>query len=528
MRTKNIFKTVALAMLMPAMLLTTACSNDDDLVNNEPTVNKGYALPVTVSATRQGDATTRATFDGSKLNFSAGDQLFVRGSHTSAGSFAGTLTWQSGGTFSGTINTENEYKGTADAFFADASSALAFLLPDGYETTGFLSINENSLSLNPTKAFVASGTAKATAVEQFSLEEATTYSSGFTLAPMCAILNFTITGLTTGVKDVALKANPPYPYDDYTVTGSVTPNASGVATFAIGVLGSSNIKDMENNLTVGSSNFTLPSSTTFTAGKIYNITRGTGATVDLSTINAAYTAQNGETLTGTLASEVQISIADGATVILNGVTISNGQIICSGNANIILMGANTVTAPNDKAAIKICEDQNTTLTITGSGSLTAQGGGGSAGIGTNFSNSSAVTGGKIVINGGTVIATGGYDGAGIGTGMAYQSSNTCGDITINGGTVTATGGKDGAAIGTGLAGQSSNTCGNITIGAGVTSVTATKGNNSPNSIGKGRIAYGTQTCGTITIGGTVYWDGSAYQNGGDTYLVNNITYPTAP
>ena len=77
-------------------------------------------------------------------------------------------------------------------------------------------------------------------------------------------------------------------------------------------------------------------------------------------------------------------------------------------------------------------------------------------------------------------------------------------------------------------GSASNRCGNITIGTGVISVTATKGSNSPNSIGKGNAQGGTQTCGTITIGGTIYWDGSAYQNGGDTYLVNNITYPTAP
>ena len=43
-------------------------------------------------------------------------------------------------------------------------------------------------------------------------------------------------------------------------------------------------------------------------------------TTDLSTIQAAYTAQDGETLTGTLGSNVQISIADGAIVTLSGVT----------------------------------------------------------------------------------------------------------------------------------------------------------------------------------------------------------------
>ena len=223
------------------------------------------------------------------------------------------------------------------------------------------------------------------------------------------------------------------------------------------------------------------------------------------------------------------TIPDGKTVVLSGVTISNGQITCSGNANIILLGSNSVTAGSSYAAIKI-GGSGTTLTITGSGSLTAQGGSGGAGIGTDRVTSGTLSGGNIVINGGMVTATGGTTGAGIGTGQARGSSITCGDITINGGTVTATGGATGAGIGTGRSQSSgSNTCGAITIGTGVISVTATKGDSSPNSIGKGSAADGcTQACGTITIGGTIYWDGSAYQNDGETYLGSDITYPTAP
>ena len=75
---------LAFAMLMPTMLLTTACSNDDDIVNNnESTFKKGYALPITLDVTREGDATTRATYDEGtkKLSFSTGDKLFVKG-HT--------------------------------------------------------------------------------------------------------------------------------------------------------------------------------------------------------------------------------------------------------------------------------------------------------------------------------------------------------------------------------------------------------------------------------------------------------------
>ena len=213
-------------------------------------------------------------------------------------------------------------------------------------------------------------------------------------------------------------------------------------------------------------------------------------------------------------------IPDGKTVVLSGVTISSGSITCSGNANIILLGDNTVSAAQNQAAIKI-GGSGTTLTITGSGSLTAQGGQSAAGIGTDRNG----TGGNIVINGGTVTATGGKFGAGIGTGRAQSGSSTCGDITINGGTVTATGGSNGGAgIGTGLSITSGgrNTCGAITIGTGVTMVTATKGSGAPNSIGNGQADFGgTQTCGTITIGG----DATTYAAGVTT---SPFIYPTAP
>ena len=90
--------------------------------------------------------------------------------------------------------------------------------------------------------------------------------------------------------------------------------------------------------------------------------------------------------------------------------------------------------------------------------------------------------------------------------------------------MTAIGNNNGAGIGTGTASYGShNTCGNITITADVIKVTANKGSNSINSIGRGE-GSGDRICGTITIGGTVYWDGSNYLNGGDTYLCSNIIY----
>ncbi len=113
------------------------------------------------------------------------------------------------------------------------------------------------------------------------------------------------------------------------------------------------------------------------------------------------------------------TIPDGKTVVLSGVNISSGKITCSGNVTMILMGNNTVTGTNYNAAIKI-GGSGTTLTITGSGSLTAQGGKSAAGIGTDRNGS----GGNIVINGGTVTATGGDFGAGFGAGRALSAEST--------------------------------------------------------------------------------------------------------
>lgn len=272
MKTKNIFKTLALAMLMPAMMLTTACSNEDDLVNNtantENTINKGYALPVTVNVTRQGDeGTTRASYNEStrKLSFSEGDKLFVTGNHYDAGKFAGTLDYDAvSGKFSGTVTTQKEYTGTIDDLMA---SAYAVLLPAGYESYGFNSIVGNGYEATIrhyiNKAFALT---KAAAVEQFSVERASSYSSGFALAPMFALASFTISGLTANKKiDVSFVTKN---LDD--ISGNVTTSATGVATFAVCVSPGNKLEDC--TLTVDGNNIAMPTKTT-AAGKIYNISR---------------------------------------------------------------------------------------------------------------------------------------------------------------------------------------------------------------------------------------------------------------
>ncbi|MBP3251303.1 MAG: Ig-like domain-containing protein [Prevotella sp.] len=254
----------------------------------------------------------------------------------------------------------------------------------------------------------------------------------------------------------------------------------------------------------------------------------TGNTVDLSTIYSDYEAKDGEILTGKLGTNVKISVADGATVTFNGVTIDFpyawawgwAGITCSGDATIILSGTNTVEGMNaDHPGIHIAKGK--TLTIKGEGSLTVSGGNRAAGIGggakldcgnivieagtvnaSSYGGGAGIGGGdygscgNITITGGNITAKpGGGQGAGIGSG--YGAS--CGNINITGGIINATGGYRAAGIGGGWYGS----CGDITITDGVTSLTATTGENATNSIGAGNDG----SVGTITIGGTVYSDG---------------------
>ena len=274
MKTKNIFNRLALAMLMPTMLLTTACSNDDDVVNSnlaniETVANKGYALPVTVNVTR-GDGATRATYNEStrKLEFSADDKLFVNGYTSGAGQFAGTLTWQSGETFSGTIYTQNLYEGTIDALL---DGNYATLLPAGYESYDYLEImDEGYEALLGESANNSFATSKKLAVEQLSFEHGEyTSGTGFVLKPQNAILNFTVTGFVPNTKVTAsLSDGSPL----FNIEGDVTTDGSGNATFAMGLEGSSDLNEF--SLTVAGNAITLVSSSkVLEAGKIYNITR---------------------------------------------------------------------------------------------------------------------------------------------------------------------------------------------------------------------------------------------------------------
>lgn len=253
--------------------------------------------------------------------------------------------------------------------------------------------------------------------------------------------------------------------------------------------------------------------------------------VYLNYLTTDYTATTGQTLTGTLALNKKISIADGATVTLNNVTIIGTNdshyewagITCEGDATIILSGTNTVMGfYEDYPGIYVPE--NKTVTIQGSGSLTASSNGYGAGIGGGF----GISCGNIEIQDGVITATGGWSGAGIGAGCGVSiGESICGTITISGGTVIAIGGSYAAGIGSGYAQNADNpsTCGAISISGGT--VSATAGALAPAAIGKGAVDAGESTCASVTITPDITSLTLTNTNSGVTGIVSDFINATA-
>ena len=249
--------------------------------------------------------------------------------------------------------------------------------------------------------------------------------------------------------------------------------------------------------------------------------------------NKTLIVTDGTTLYGILNKNYKITIAAGAEVTLNGVTINGvndvdatypwAGITCEGNATIILADdtENTVKGFYQNYP-GIYVPTGKTLTIKsgslGTGQLTASpyDGGTEESFGAGIGGGYYISCGNIDIRGGVITANGGDWASGIGS----CSHANCGTINIQSGTITANGGRYAAGIG---GGGSDGICGTITITSAVTSVTASKGMNAPCSIGKG---YGDNaSCGTVTIGGTVYWQNNDYVGNGASYLgQTTLTY----
>ena len=522
--------------MLAALLFVTACSNDT--IEKKQEQPEGNTVKIPFTATVNDLTTTRATLDGSKeYIFEAGDKLYVEGTGvygilTLADGEAGKKT---GAKFSGALTCS----GTPSADLALTATLVS--TTDAIHTISGDKVTATSYGTN----IVFS---EEEAVQKFShfTGSATYGTPSFTLNQQSAFVSFDITlkDGTASSSSVAVSISNGGAEVRSGSIKTVTADGDVKARFVAAFPGGSTTLDNATVTLDARTPISFGGSTALAKNKIYTVTKGL---INISTLTSAYTAQNGDLLFGTLAHNIKISIAAGATVTLDNVVINGTNhadyewagITCLGDATIVLKdgSVNTVTGfydeyPGIQAAHNATgSGSEYTLTIkggsAGTGKLTAYshffgagiGGGrnidcgnirieggditaksfaGGSGIGSGSSGIS--TCGTITITGGKVNAIGGDRSAGIGCGDGQLGKTTCGVITISGGEVTATGGTVAAGIGSGYGYLGQSICGNIIISGG--KVMATGGENGA-GIGTGdpSLAGGQSSCGDITITG---------------------------
>ena len=590
------FKKCGLALAIAAALVMTmaSCSSENELTETpnaeQPEQPTAKGVKITVSAGIADDATTRsevATEDGKRvLKFTTGDRLYVYGKIDASTAVAGLLIMDGTPTnsnksaaFTGTIKAYDNSGAEISYDFGNNDPLALCTYKTAKATLVHKDLNTNAISITLGKdaelytGYMYAADVNTLMTTGLPVQGDYVSGTGFTLSSERPIINCTLTGLTPGTTyDIGLFYETPSVWLQSFWYDGFTADANG----AISVAFVSQHSGTENwRITVGfpSDNYyiDLGNDRELTA-KVYNVTRHwTGncfaklvsGSVSLASVTDNIVALDGATLSGMLANNVKISIAAGATVTLDGVTINdNGNVTdnniasdshkgciwtsgnyagltCLGSATIILKDGSTNTVRGFGSSYPGIQagPSGTTLTIRGgsqgTGQLFASSSGG-AGIGSANSGTS----GNITIASGTINAAS-YVGAGIGTGYNFS---TCGNISITGGTVTAkcyntqggagigscyydttsgnisisgsptvnaTGNLYGAGIGSG--GNSNqnyaNTCGDINITLTGGSVTA-KGGQYAAGIGAGSSG----TCGTITISLT---GGSVTAKGGE-------------
>lgn len=237
------------------------------------------------------------------------------------------------------------------------------------------------------------------------------------------------------------------------------------------------------NLDIGLGNIVVENISTSNRIKV----TGGGLTSSVEISNTFPITVSGNTTTNMIKITANTSILN-----INNISIDLSSVTCTSNfqgyngvidnrginTTINIIGTNYIKGTDcffagQAGASGIFNDVNSTITLQGTGQLTAIGTGYGAGIGGIGENVvTTLTGGNIVINSGTIIATGGNGhnnhinfgngsgGSGIGSGgynltgiVAAPINNDITrvgkSITINGGSVTATGGYCAAGIGGG-------------------------------------------------------------------------------
>ena len=549
MKTFKLFSMAAVALMM------AACSSEDIMTQQEPAKQGGLVhFTATLAAPTDGvmrtayTEVTSGTDAGTiKVAWEVGDEILVMNSVDP--NKCGTVTVK-------TVNSDGSatVEGVSSDF-GNNGETVGLAYPSGMDIW-----KDKSITQDGTLSYIADnidvrmglGTLKVDG-DEVTLEDDVKMQSGIAIWKL-TLQNNDATPAALSASQVSIKVGDEIKASTATLT-------TATSTVYLALLPFDGKDITINAITADGYHTYSKTGVTLEAGKYYQSTVQLAQTreINIADLCNDYTAQNGDILSGKLNNNVKISIADGATVTLDGVDINgNGGwnkgdyagLTPLGDATIILKdGSENIVKGFNENYPGIFAANGKKLTIQGTGKLEASSKGSGAGIGGGYntncgkieiqSGTITATGGgagigagdgsnpnisscnNITITGGTIKATGGNGAAGIGSGFGCSQ---CGSITISGGTIEATGGNGAAGIGSGRKSYYAY-CSSITITDGVTSVTATKGDGAPNSIGAGDGA----SCSTVTIGGTVYWESSAYQNGGDTYLPTSpLVYSPAP
>ena len=285
----------AVLPMMAAALMTTACSNDDN-VNESPT-EQSTVKTIPYSVTVNDGATTRATVDSDNktLKFAAGDKLYITGTN-----IKGTLDIQTGtGTASATFSGDLTYSGEGSPAADLALTATLVSVQQTVDTE--VSVNDaGAVTVNyPTTAYCAD---VATAVQKYSnLTGTSTYSAkSFSLAQQTAFLNFVITfegGTATGTALNAVVSNGGSAICTASVT-TTTESEKVVAKFVLPVakgttLSSATVKMGDKEAISFGASQTLD-------GKVYNVKKTEGSakapavTPNIAQADCTFSPSNGK------------------------------------------------------------------------------------------------------------------------------------------------------------------------------------------------------------------------------------------
>ena len=525
------------ALVLMGALISGCAEEVEDL---QPSANGTVTMKTTISLSEQ--ASTRALTEAGVKTFAAGDQIAVIYKNTSDE----TVKVESTALTATDIDATDAHKATFSVTLTNpkASTPVRYIYPASRaaETVATTTAPNDDATIKYDALATQVGTFDKIASD-LDLSVFDGEMTAQAVLPAATLVNpLTIAKFT--IKNNATDGDITNTITKLTIadgTNTYTVNTSTLSTIYVAMKPICDTQTVNVYATDGTKQYyKIVTDNALDASKIYDVTVKTFQGVDLSKLTTNYTALDGDILSGTLDVAnypVKISIADGATVTLNGVTINGvdnhsyywAGINCEGDATIILADGSTNTVKGfDRYYPGIIVAEGYTLTISGGalgtgklnasshyyaagigggynvncGNITISGGiinatGGQYGAGIGGGDTGSC--GNITISGGTITATGGwYGGAGIGGG----ETGSCGNITISSGTITATGGNRGAGIGGGNGDyydSSKGKCGNITITNGVNKVEATKGGLAQHSIGKGTKG----DCGTVTIDGNV-------------------------